>query len=117
MSTINSTVPSRCAEHWLYRAVRPSDFSYKHKAERTVNLVLTPLSDHVDGGIIDGLRAALDVSPPGTQPHIWLIVCEYDVVIRTTADNVVISDVLVPPKQRTIEEHTAADIGIIEVGR
>ena len=47
------------------RAVRPSDFSYKHKAERTVNLVLAPLSDSVDEGIPDELRAALSASPTG----------------------------------------------------
>jgi len=47
------------------RAVRPSDFSYKHRAERTVNLVLTTLSDRTDEGIYDGLRAALDASPAG----------------------------------------------------
>ena len=39
--------------------VRPSDFSYKRRAERTISSVLTPLSDSVDGGVIGALRVAL----------------------------------------------------------
>ena len=63
-----STLSSYYAEPHLVRAVRPSDFSYKHKAERTIHLVLTPLSDPVGEGVSDGLRAALDAPPAGQLP-------------------------------------------------
>ncbi|KAF9649199.1 hypothetical protein BDM02DRAFT_3095185 [Thelephora ganbajun] len=53
---------------WVYEAVRPSDFSYKHKAERTINLVLTPLSGPADEVVPHGLRATLDTSPAGQLP-------------------------------------------------
>lgn len=52
------------------------DFSYKHKAERTVSLVLTTLSDRVDEGIPGGLRVAFDASPAGARLQILLLVCE-----------------------------------------
>jgi hypothetical protein len=99
------------------RAVRPSDFSYKHKAERTVNLVLTPLSDRTDEGVHEGLRAALDASPDGTAFVPPSLVCESLMQrFRRTTDSVTISDVLVPPQHRAIEENAGADIGAAEVG-
>ena len=51
------------------RALRPSDFSYKHKADRTINLILTPLLDPVGEGVADGSRAALGASSAGAWPH------------------------------------------------
>lgn len=98
------------------RAVRPSDFSYKHKAERTVNFVLTPISDCMDEEIYDGLKAALDASPNGAIFAPLLIVCESDAGIRKTTDNVVASDVPVSPQHRAIEEDAAADIGVADDG-
>ena len=63
---IRFVLSSHYAEPYLIRAVRPSDFTYKHKAERTIKLVLTPLSDPLSEGVPDGLRAALDAPPVGT---------------------------------------------------
>jgi len=65
VSATRFTLSSYRTKPCLIRAVRPSDFSYKHKAERTINLVLTPLSDPVGKGVSDGLRAALDAPPAG----------------------------------------------------
>jgi len=76
VSVIKFASSSRYAERPLDRAVRPSDFSYKHKAERTVNLVLTPLSGHVDERIHDGLRAAFDSSPSGGYQKAKPPMCE-----------------------------------------
>ena len=36
--------------------------------------------------------------------------------VRTTADGIVVSDVLVPPQHRAIEEDTGADSGVTDVG-
>lgn len=72
----NHGSPSGHAEHRSDRAVRPTDFSYKHKAERAINLVLTPLSESVDESVPDGLRAALDASPAGAYPHVQPLLCE-----------------------------------------
>jgi len=69
VSTTKFTSSPCYTEHCLIRAVRPSDFSYKHKAERTINLVLTSLSDPLVEGVPDGLRAALGSSPTGTWSH------------------------------------------------
>ena len=65
LSECNIVLPSFQAEQFFGRAVRPSDFSYKHRAERTVNLALTTLSDRMDEGIHDELRVALDASSAG----------------------------------------------------
>ena len=66
VSATRFKLSSYCAKPHLVRAVRPSDFSYKHKAERTINLVLTPLSNPVGKEVADELRGALDTSPAGT---------------------------------------------------
>lgn len=71
-----TTSVSHYAELCLDRAIRPLDFSYRHKAERTVSLVLTTLSDRVDEEIPRGLRVVFDASPAGIMLQILLLVCE-----------------------------------------
>lgn len=65
----------------LDRAVHPSDFSYKHKADRTVNLVLTPLAGLADESVPGELWAALDPSPPGTYSQTMPLVYEFSMWI------------------------------------
>ncbi|KAF9785254.1 putative zinc-finger of transcription factor IIIC complex-domain-containing protein [Thelephora terrestris] len=50
---------------WLFEAVHPSDFSYKHRADRSINLALTQISGRTDESMPDGLSAVLDAPPTG----------------------------------------------------
>lgn len=52
----------------LSKATRPPYFSCKHKAERSVSLVLTPLSDPTDESVADALKVVLDTSSIGHLP-------------------------------------------------
>lgn len=105
------------AEHSLDRAVRPLDFSYKHKAERTINLVLTSLSCPAEEGATDGLKATLGASPAGMWSRNEILIREsLTWTARTTTNSLAVSDVLIPPQLRAIEGDTGADLGDAELG-
>lgn len=73
------------AESCLGRAARPSDFSYKHKADRSINLLLTPLSSCAEGNVLDGLWAAIDASQAGSYSHAMLLAHEFSMWLLGTS--------------------------------
>lgn len=65
VSVTGFALPSSALKKWSDRTIRPSDFSYKHRADRSITLILVPLTDKVNEVVLGGLKGVLDASPAG----------------------------------------------------